>query len=562
MWKPDSPQGSESMKMLWELVPFTRGFVLDLGCGPSKAFPHFVGVDNHRDKFLFGIQMNPDLTVPDASNLKMFADGAVDAVFSSHLLEHIVDFKAALREWWRVVKDGGHLCLYLPHKEFYPNIGQPGANPDHKHDFMPADIVEAMKEVAPAWDLLRNEDRNAGIEYSFFQVFRKGGEGHRFSHQAPKPAKRCAVVRYGAWGDALQMSSILPGLKAQGYHITLYSTPRAFEVISQDPHVDEVILQDTDQVPNHALGQFWDYERKKYDKWVNLSESVEALWLTLKERSQTNWPKSVRDKYLDTNYVQFAHELAEVPYEKPLHKFIPSLEERNWAHEQTKALKAKPFILWVLNGSSVHKVWPHLDQIFARVLLTYPEAKIVTVGDPEKSPILDEPWAKEPRVLRMAQKWSIRQTLAMAQKADLVVGPETGVLTGVACEPLPKIVFLSHSSVNNLTRDWDNTYALFSTKTPCYPCHKMIYGWDNCVRNEEPDKYWQGTAQCQVDLPPEACWMALTRALQPLVDKKKIPVADLDKLVQKPVVQSAPIPFVKKPELLIHGASSSQPSPA
>lgn len=553
VWRADGPQGSESMKMLWDLVPYTRGFVLDLGCGPQKTFPHFVGVDNRRDTALFGIPMNPDLTVPDATKLSMFADGAVDAVFSSHLLEHVEDYKAALREWWRVVKDGGYLCLYLPHKDLYPNIGKPGANPDHKHDFLPADIVSAMIEIAPAWDLVRNESRNQDNEYSFFQVFHKGGEGHRYTCDKPKPPKTCAVVRYGAWGDALQMSSILPGLKAQGYHITLYSTPRAFEVIQQDSNIDKVILQDTDQVPNQALGAFWDYEQKKYDKWVNLSESVEATWLTLKERSQTNWPKSVRDKYLDTNYVQFTHELAEVPYDKPQHYFVPTPEEREWAFKERKGL-GKPFILWVLNGSSVHKVWPHIDQIFARLLITFPECKIVTVGDPEKSPVLDAPWANEPRVLRKAREWSIRQTLAMARQADLVVGPETGVLTGVAMEPMPKVVFLSHSSPANLTRDWVNTYSLFSTKTPCYPCHKMIYGWDNCVRNEDKDAYWQGTAQCQVDIPPEACWMAIGKAFQEAIEAKRIKIADLDKLVKAANAQPALIPFVKKPELLIHAA--------
>ena len=53
--------------------------------------------------------------------------------------------QAVLREWWRVIRPGGHLVLYLPHKAHYPNIGQPGANPAHKHDFLPEDIVKAME---------------------------------------------------------------------------------------------------------------------------------------------------------------------------------------------------------------------------------------------------------------------------------------------------------------------------------------------------------------------------------------------------------------------------------
>lgn len=514
VWRREDPGGNESGKMLWELVPYTRGFVLDIGCGPYKAFPHFIGVDNRKDTQLFGIQMNPDLTVPDATKMDKFADGSCDAVFSSHLLEHIEDYKAALKEWWRLVKVGGHLCLYLPHKDLYPNIGKPGANPDHKHDFVEQDILDAADEW-PDWDCRRCEKRAENSEYSFFMVFQKleAGKGHVFSYKKPKPEKTAGVVRYGAWGDSLQSASIFPGLKKQGYHITLYSTPRSYEVVQHDPHIDEVILQDPDQVPNPALGAFWKSESEKYDKWINLSESVEGTFLALSDRMNSRWPKSVRDRHLNYNYFQFQHEIAEVPWKgKPEHRFYATQEEKDWAVDQRIELKAKPCILWVLSGSSVHKVWPHIDQIYARMLLHYPESKIVTIGD-ERSLILDDPWKSEPRIVRKATKWTIRQTLAFAQVADLVVGPETGVLSAIAMEDLPKIVFLSHSSHENLTRDWINTFALFSTKTECYPCHKMHYTWEYCNQNQDKGKYWEGTAQCQVDLPPEACWMAIGRAL-------------------------------------------------
>ena len=273
-WKPDQPYKPEWNKIVWELPQYTRGTGLDLGCGTGKAYPHFIGVDNHKDKELFGNPTVSDIKA-DVEKLPMFSDGSMDFVFSSHTLEHIENFNAALKEWWRVVKVGGNLVLYLPHKELYPNIGQPGANPDHKHDFLPEDIIGAMKDLG-SWELLKSEVRGQDDEYSFLQVFRKlpKGGGHVYSHAKPKPEKSCAVVRYGAWGDALQASSVFPGLKEQGYHITLYTTPRAWEVLKFDPNIGAVYLQDTDQVPNAFLGQFWEHEKGKFDKWINLSEPV------------------------------------------------------------------------------------------------------------------------------------------------------------------------------------------------------------------------------------------------------------------------------------------------
>ena len=49
VWRIDDPQGNEAQKIMWELVKYTRGRVLDIGCGNFKAFPHFIGLDNGTD---------------------------------------------------------------------------------------------------------------------------------------------------------------------------------------------------------------------------------------------------------------------------------------------------------------------------------------------------------------------------------------------------------------------------------------------------------------------------------------------------------------------------------
>lgn len=526
MWtEKNRKTADESAKIRWELVPYTRGKGLDIGCGPYKAFPHFIGFDNKKDKELFNINFLPDVT-GDAYDLGAFADEGLDFVYSSHTLEHLDNTNKALREWWKKVKVGGHLVLYLPHKKFYPNIGSPNANPDHKFDFMPQDIVNKMKDIG-SWDLLRNEDRNEDEEYSFFQVFKKlpKGAGHKFSYSVPRPqVKRAAVVRYGAWGDGLQASSVLPGLKAQGFHVTFYTTPRCYEVIKHDPNVDHWYIQDDDQVPNQLLEYFWENEKPKYDRWINLSESVEGTWLAISDRSQHRWPHGARAKYLNANYIEFAHDLAEVPYKLPQSKFYASIEEKNKAIDWKKRLGGDPLVVWILAGSSVHKIWPHVDNILARFALEFPGCKVVTMGDEKcrsiedakpdpKFPHASLDWDRCAHVVKASGRAQIRETLSLAQVADLVIGPETGVLSAVAMEPMPKVIFLSHSSHENLTRDWINTFALFSTKTPCYPCHQLHHTWKYCHESKEVP----GVAQCQFDIPPEAAWMAIQKALRKVI---------------------------------------------
>src|SRR4029077_8433990 len=48
-----------------------------------------------------------------------FPDESQDAVFSSHCLEHVDDAKAAISEWFRVLKTNGFLIICVPHQHLY-----------------------------------------------------------------------------------------------------------------------------------------------------------------------------------------------------------------------------------------------------------------------------------------------------------------------------------------------------------------------------------------------------------------------------------------------------------
>jgi SAM-dependent methyltransferase len=121
------------------LIARTRGVGVDVGCGLNKIHANAVGV-NH----LIGPK---DFTYPlgaqlqgRADDLPWFRDGSLDYVFSSHCLEHTPDPERTLREWTRVLRPGGQLVLLLPHKDIYPRVGTPGANPDHKVNVGPDDM--------------------------------------------------------------------------------------------------------------------------------------------------------------------------------------------------------------------------------------------------------------------------------------------------------------------------------------------------------------------------------------------------------------------------------------
>jgi ADP-heptose:LPS heptosyltransferase len=535
VWRPDNSNGNEASKIRWELVPYTRGRGLDLGCGPWKAFKYFIGVDNNIDEHLFGIRAtDADIIQPTCEVLDAFAAESMDFVFSSHLLEHIRDHKSALREWWRVIKIGGHLCLYLPHKDLYPNIGTPMSNPDHKHDFVQQDIIDAMAGLD--FDISENQLRDQTDEYSFFLVFRKLApkQGVTESYKTPKPEKSVAIVRYGAYGDCLQTASVVPLLKEQGYHITWFCTPRGYEAIKHDPNIDRFILQDENQVPAEDLAPFCMYWEKKFTRFLNFCEAVEGFLLPAHDRAHFFWAKEARHSICNYNYVELQHRMAGVPYEKPLTKFHRTPKEAEWAKWERRKADG-PVVLWALSGSSAHKVWPYVDQVIAEIFMKYPKVTVVLVGGPQEK-FLEAGWENEKRVWRKCGDWDIRRSLSFAMEADLVVGPETGVLNAMAMEDMAKIIFMSHSSIENLCRDWNNTAAFAAENVECYPCHRLHQkGFTYCNRavKEDYPEYLQkdaeggGCALCQVVLDPDVVWPVFKSVLDKVSKDRRLILPEL-----------------------------------
>ena len=83
---------------------YCQGKGLDIGFGGDIIVPSATGWD-----FEHG----------DAQYLNGLKDETFDFVYSSHTLEHVYDAEVSLKNWFRVLKKGGYLILYLPHRDFY-----------------------------------------------------------------------------------------------------------------------------------------------------------------------------------------------------------------------------------------------------------------------------------------------------------------------------------------------------------------------------------------------------------------------------------------------------------
>jgi predicted SAM-dependent methyltransferase len=489
-WSIDNPQGFEADKIRFAVLPYLSRGGLDVGCGPKKVWPHLIGIDSGADTELFGIAMKPDIVVKSAERLPLFASGAIDNIFSSHLLEHIAAWQGALLEWWRVLKEGGHLCLYLPHADLYPNIGQPGANPDHKHDFRPADIVEFFRLAVADWTLLENETRAEGNEYSFLLVLRKEAPGAGQHDSTQQARKTAGIVRIGAHGDAVWASSPIALLKEQGYDVTAYVATTGGEILRHDPNIDRLVVLPDGIMTDEELAEFWLREAGRHDKWINLVGSVEQRLLYHPSSNEFYLPQALRHRFGNQNYLEMIHDYADLPHDFR-QKYFATEAEIAWARDVRAKLPPGPVVVLNPCGSGPAKTWPHAQAFLQRmqdagvncVVLGDLRLKLEEVGE---------------HTAIIGKEWPVRAALAFALLADAVVATESLIANAVAMEPLLKVVLLSHSSNENLTKHWTNTAAIEPAGVACHPCHRVHANLTFCSKDTN-----SGCSACMASAGPD-----------------------------------------------------------
>lgn len=312
----------------------------------------------------------------------------------------------------------------------------------------------------------------------------------------PREHKSLCVTRYGGIGDMVQMSSVLPHLKNQGWHITLNTVGRVVDVVREDPFIDAFFLQDDGQVPIHEIEAYWSKLAGYFDHYINLSESVEGSMIAIHGRPDFYLSHEERNEKFSGNYLENIHRMAGVPQEYHP-KFYPTPHEDLRARETVKRYGKNVFLVMVsLSGSSVHKAWPHTDQAMFNALAKYRNIRFILVGDP-LCQMLEAGWEREARVICKSGKMKIRDVLSLAPHMDMVIGTETGILNSVGHLPVPKAVILSHSSQENLTKHWKNAHVFEPENTPCYPCHRMHYSFQYCNRSGDT-----GASLCASNVDP------------------------------------------------------------
>jgi len=130
-----------------------------------------------------------------------------DFIVSSHVLEHFPDPIKALKEWYRIVKNGGYIFMIVPHKERMFDRNKPRttvAELLHRHEtkkypesqsnhysfWVTEDILDLIAEINLDWKVVDFQDVDDKVGNGFSIVIKKE------KRDAEKDKKINAIIKY------------------------------------------------------------------------------------------------------------------------------------------------------------------------------------------------------------------------------------------------------------------------------------------------------------------------------------------------------------------------------
>lgn len=308
------------------------------------------------------------------------------------------------------------------------------------------------------------------------------------------------VTRLGGIGDNLIAASTLRPLKRLGYQVEVITSELAHVVYLNSPFVDKLSVKAEKDIPGGDKWHEWFVQRShEYDLFAHLSHTGEVRHALFSNSTAFWWRQDYRRKICAGSYLETAHDIVGVPHEfGPV--FFPTEDEKiraKWSRDNTTK---GPYIVWVVAGSRLDKIYSAASMIIPRLIkelgmpvfmigagaLQFKMAEEIeravrlTNSSLEGLHLALSPDGSDPGG---AFNWPIRRSLTLALNADLVITPDTGIAWAVAMEPIPKIMLLSHASEENITKHWVNTTTLHAdpNRVPCWPCHRLHNDISTCV---------------------------------------------------------------------------------
>jgi ADP-heptose:LPS heptosyltransferase len=407
------------------------------------------------------VMLTPEVDLID-NKLDCLADQRFNHLFIGPRLEMMENPPAMMKTLVGKLAPGGHLMIAQK------------LNNKQARFYWDSQGVASMVADSGKWRAKATYERDGWLLQIYKKLYGKKGIDPATAVSAKK---RACICRYGALGDMIMITPLIHQLADDGYEVTMNISPYAMPIIEHNPHVHNLVIQEREMIPNQELGPYWDEWKKDYERYINLSESLEGRYLKVEGRRDFYTTKEWRIKTGEHNYYDATMRFGGYPdaVGRRGELFFTNAEERN-CQKALAQFRNKFLILWAMNGSSHHKIYPAMELVIEDFLLRHDNVHIVLVGDG-----VTKLNYQHMRLHSKIGEWVVRDSLCAAKYANLVIGPETMMTNAAGSLGTPTITLLSHSTHEALCKHWgENDYCLAPEGIACYPCFQLHYTKESC----------------------------------------------------------------------------------
>jgi ADP-heptose:LPS heptosyltransferase len=305
--------------------------------------------------------------------------------------------------------------------------------------------------------------------------------------------KHATVIRLGAIGDAVWTLPVIRELHNDGFTINVHCKQIATPVYKNNPYISKLYAY-----PNET-GALVNISVPHGSNVIDLDNTIEGKYLTNTTpigcvahpfRFSLGCTVCLNNKLcrkVNVNYVEEQLRVAGLAGRNPstLGEIRVLPEDLQKVQNITDNWSNKFVVLWSL-ATTAHKqyvAWFKLAQDFCRM---HADVLVYTMGSPECA-------IYEQEGLQIhTGHWTLDQSIALISHANLIIGGETGPMNIASCFGIKKLLLLSHSSLENLSKYWTNTSSV-QPQSGCHPCYQLHNTLSSC-----PTK--QGQPVCTVDI--------------------------------------------------------------
>ena len=311
------------------------------------------------------------------------------------------------------------------------------------------------------------------------------------------------LIRYGAYGDLIFMSAVLPYL-LEKYTIRFETNTKGMQLFYGDPRFKSIGYYEPWRIPedrrHEVVMEHWEDIRKQFPgaRILNFFQAMEGTGIVPEWSKDALLPQEERAKKYGINFYEQHFEMAGIPFPEdfvPQHTILYDEKAEEWAKAWREKHKDEFIMLVVIAGSTMQKVFPSWLPTFCQYLIDkFPKMRMYLFGD---SDCADEEWEyrrTKSLVHRKGRKpIGFKQSLLMAKYADYVFGPETGLLVGAGMWGTPKTALMTGAHKDQFAKYTLNDYSVQSN-APCSPCYRTCYTGALC----EKEMFYNVFPRCTV----------------------------------------------------------------